>query len=228
MPHLFHFFVIGIVTSSSIVGPKVARWRNKFLIGSVALLMIELCVILRATSPLFSISTNTPSGQRNKWTQIYNHYPDAPASLHVRLVTLRPLAFTVFDVICAALIYLSATNRLFYTATTPAEQAQQLVSISATAMLNSVSRLQAVSVVRNTIARDLELSAVYDAYFQKKRNDEWVWQEEEVVEAVAKVMNDKALQTGSRKSENGSVTIDADEYVEKITAGLEGQQSVFA
>ncbi|KAM5455669.1 hypothetical protein MaudCBS49596_001570 [Microsporum audouinii] len=228
VPHLFHFLVIGIVTSSSIVGPKVARWRNKFLIGSVALLMIELCVILRATSPLFSLSTNTPSGQRNKWTQIYSHYPDAPASLHVRLITLRPLAFTLFDVICAALIYLSATNRLFYTTTTRAEQAQQLVSISATAMLNSVSRLQAVSVVRNTIARDLELSAVYDAYFQKKRNDEWVWREEEVVEAVAKVMNDKALQTGNRKSENGSVIIDADDYVEKITAGLEGQQSVFA
>ncbi|KAK2861383.1 hypothetical protein FQN49_004256 [Arthroderma sp. PD_2] len=227
LPHLFHLLVIGIVTSSAIVGPRIARWRNKFLIGAVALLVVELCVILRATSPLFSIRGGTANAQRNKWTYIYSHYPDAPASLHVQLVTLRPLAFTVFDAICAALIYLSATNRLFYTPPTPAEQAQQLVSMSVTAMLNAMSRLQALSVTRGAIARDPELSAKYDAYHREgeKGGNEWVWQEEEVINAVAKVMNDRALQAGNRRNDEGAVMIDSSEYVDKITAELEGPVS---
>ncbi|KAF3491964.1 uncharacterized protein GIQ15_01481 [Arthroderma uncinatum] len=225
VPHLFHLLVIGAVTSGAIVGPKIARWRNKFLIGSVVLFVLELCVILRATSPLFSLTENTPSAQRNKWTNIYSHYPDAPTSLHVQLVTLRPLAFTVFDAICAALIYLSATDRLFYTPPTPAEQAQQVVSMSAATMMTALTRLQALSVTRGAIARDPELSAKYSAYHcgggGGKGDDEWIWQEEEVINAVAKVMNDRALQSNTRRNEKGVEMLNPSEYVDTITAGLE-------
>ncbi|EFQ98804.1 hypothetical protein MGYG_01820 [Nannizzia gypsea CBS 118893] len=220
VPHLFHFLVIGIATSSSIVGTKIATWRKKFLLGSVVLLVIELCVILRATSPLFSLSKSSASGQRNKWTEIYAQHPDAPASLHVQLSTLRPLAFTIFDAICAALIYLSATNRLFYTLPTPTEQ---LLSASTATMLAAMSKLQTLSVTRSVIARDPELSAKYDAYHcaANKDDDDWVWQQEDVVNAVAKVMNDRALQACSRKSGNGNEVIDTNEYVDKLTDGLE-------
>ncbi|KAG5207076.1 hypothetical protein GTR04_6828 [Trichophyton interdigitale] len=223
VPHLFHFLVIGIATSSSIVGEKTARWRNKFLIGAVALLVIELCVILRATSPLFSRSRNSSDGQRNKWTQLYAQYPDAPTSLHVQLVTLRPLAFAVFDAICAALIYLSATNRLFYSLPTPAEQAQQILSVSTATMLAAMSKLQALSVTRSVIARDPELSAKYDVYHRREGQDgdDWVWREQEVINAVAKVMNDGSVQAGNRKDVNGHEVIDSSEYVDKLTAGLE-------
>ncbi|EZF77535.1 hypothetical protein H105_01275 [Trichophyton soudanense CBS 452.61] len=223
VPHLFHFLVIGIATSSSIVGEKTARWRNKFLVGAVALLVIELCVILRATSPLFSRLRSSSDGQRNKWTQLYAQYPDAPTSLHVQLITLRPLAFTVFDAICAALIYLSATNRLFYTLPTPAEQAQQILTLFTATMLATMSKLQALSVTRSVIARDPELSAKYDAYHrgEGKDGDDWVWQEEGVINAVAKVMNDRALQAGNRTDVKEHEMIDSSEYVDKLTAGLE-------
>ena len=129
----------------------------------------------------------------------------------------------MFDAICAALIYLSATNRLFYTLPTPAEQAQQILTLSTATMLATMSKLQALSVTRSVIARDPELSAKYDAYHrgEGKDGDDWVWQEEGVINAVAKVMNDRALQAGNRTDVKEHEMIDSSEYVDKLTAGLE-------
>ncbi|KAL1965120.1 hypothetical protein VTN77DRAFT_6033 [Rasamsonia byssochlamydoides] len=151
-----------------------------------------------------------------------------PPSLYHNISLLRPLAFTIFDSVCSVLIYLSATNRLFFSPPSQAEQVEQLVSMATAALTGATSKLHAFSVTRNAVVRDKTLKARDDAYWreavvmerteQEPSGSGSIWEEEEVVRAMSRAMNGQARNRGVDMAKLG---ISAGEYVDGITAGLE-------
>lgn len=214
LPHLLHMLLIGLATSAQFGGQEVARWRNKFTIAGLALAAIDLYVAT-TYDPVQSASAAVRAGQ-----------VPPPSSYH-QLTLLRPLALAVFDGACAVLIYLSATNRFFFTPPSQADQVDQMVSASMTSLAGTSSKLHALSVTRNAVVRDKALKERDDAYWQTvvAMNGENagvgsgeasnVWEEEEVVRAMSRAM------AGQGDVDLAALGVNASEYVNGVTGGLE-------
>lgn len=209
-------FLIGLVTSAPFGGREAARWRNKFTIAGLALAAIDLYVVA-TYDPVQSASAAVRAGQV------------PPPSLYNQITLLRPLSLSIFDGICALLIYLSATNRFFFSPPSQADQVDQLVSSSLNALAGTSSKLHALSVTRNAVVRDKVLKDRDDAYWQTvvAMNGENaglgngeasnVWEEEEVVRAMSRAM------AGQGEVDLATLGVNAGEYVNGVTAGLEGR-----
>lgn len=219
VPHLFHLLIVGLVTSAPFAGSEAAQWRNKFTLAGLALAVIDI-YIMAVYDPVVSASAAVRAGQA------------PPPSLYYNMGLLRPLAFAIFDGVCSFLIYLTATNRFFYSPPSQAEQLGQLMSTATTALTAATSKLHAVSVTRNAVVRDKTLKARDDAYWREvvvmegagrgeKRQPSGtgsIWEEEEVVRAMSRAMNGQA---GNRGVDMAKLGTSASEYVDGITAGLE-------
>jgi hypothetical protein len=218
VPHLLHMLILGLVTSAPFAGPEAGRWRSKFTFAGLALAAIDI-YIMATYDPMASASPEVRAGQV------------PPASLYHNVSLLRPLAFMIFDSVCSVLIYLSATNRFFFSPPSQAEQLEQLVSTATAALTGATSKLHALSVTRNTVVRDKSLKARDDAYWREAvamegtGNEEQepsgsgsIWEEEEVVRAMSRAMNGQGRTRGVDMAKLG---VSAGEYVDGITAGLE-------
>lgn len=207
-------FVLGLVTSAPFGGREAARWRNKFTLAGLALAAIDLYVAA-TYDPIQSASLAVRAGQV------------PPSSFYHQIALLRPLALSIFDGICAGLIYLSATNRFFFTPPSQADQVDQLVSTSMNSLAGTSSKLHALSVTRNAVVRDKVLKDQDDAYWQTvvATNGENtgigngeasnVWEEEEVVRAMSRAM------AGQGEVDLATLGVNATEYVNGVTGGLE-------
>lgn len=135
--------------------------------------------------------------------------------------------FAIFDAACAGLIYLSATNRLFYPSVTPAEQAEQMVSAVTGSVAGAASKLHALNVAKNAIVRDEKLKAQDGKYWSALRDMEAssdVWQDEEVVRAVNRAMQNRQQQMEISFSDGSKRSADHAAFVDAITAGLETEK----
>ncbi|EEH33334.2 hypothetical protein PAAG_04384 [Paracoccidioides lutzii Pb01] len=229
-PHLLHSSLPGFITSDPLTGPSASRWRAKFTLSGLSLLLLEtlLVTIYNPTS-----STNTT----NTNPQI------VPPSFHTRLTTARYLSFTLTNALYALIIYLSSTHRFFYIPPTPSEIAEKLVANVSATLAGATAKMHALSVVRNATVRDRALKGRDDAYWtavvemEQVDNDEGggggggggagvsIWEEEEVVRAMTKVMQGRGG-GGVGEGKEGAVDIaqlgmEASAYVEGITEGLE-------
>ncbi|RJE25533.1 hypothetical protein PHISCL_02145 [Aspergillus sclerotialis] len=209
LPHLFHMLVLGLVTSRPFGGQEVARWRNKFAIAGLALAAIDLYTVT-TYDPVQSAQAAVRAGQI------------LPPSLYNQITLIRPLALSIFDGICAGLIYLSATNRFFFTPPSQSEQVDQLVSTSMNSLAGTSSKLHALSVTRNAVVRDKVLKDRDDEYWRTvvAMNGENmgvgnIWEEEEVVRAMSRAM------AGQGDVDLAGLGVNAGEYVNGVTAGLE-------
>lgn len=214
LPHLLHMLLLGFVTSAPFGGREAARWRNKFTIAGLALAAIDLYVV-STYDPVQSASVAVRAGQV------------PPPSLYHSITQLRPLALSIFDGICALLIYLSATNRFFFTPPSQADQVDQLVSASLSSLAETGSKLHALSVTRNAVVRDKALKERDDAYWATvvAMNGENagvgngeasnVWEEEEVVRAMSRAM------AGQGDVDLAALGVNAGQYVNGVTDGLE-------
>jgi hypothetical protein len=212
IPHLVHMVILGVVTSAPLAGREAASWRNKFTLAGLVLAALDLYVVV-SYDPVQSASAAVRAGMT------------PPASLYHRITLLRPLAFAVFDSVCAGLIYVSATQRFFFAPPSQADQVDQLVSAALTSLSGASSKLHATSVARNAVVRDKVLKERDDAYWrtvvagEEDRSGGSIWEEEEVVRAMSRAM---AGQGGVDLAQLG---VNATQYVNGVTAGLESDQT---
>lgn len=126
--------------------------------------------------------------------------------------TFRSLAIALTSALLAALLWASATNRIFTVPPTAAER----MEASLKTLDGARGRLSATAIVRNAVARDEGL----------RRRGEGYWRREGVV--MGEVMGEREVVEGLRGAlESGRVGIgrveeDARRYVEGIMGGLGG------
>ncbi|KAH1269111.1 hypothetical protein KXX33_004676 [Aspergillus fumigatus] len=215
IPHILHMVLVGLVTSAPFAGREAASWRNKFTVAGLALAAIDIYIV-STYDPVLSASAAVRAGMV------------PPSSLYHQTTLLRPLVFAVFDGICALLIYVTATNRFFFTPPSQADQVDQLVSTSLTSLAGASSKLHAVSVTRNAVVRDKVLKDRDDAYWRTvvamgAGNTDGdasvapssIWEEEEVVRAMSRAM------AGQGGVDLAKLGVSAAEYVNGVTAGLD-------
>lgn len=220
-PHLFHLLIIGIVTTASLTGPDASRWRNKFTMAGVVLAAFDTYLVT-TYDPLRNASAAVRAGQL------------PPSSSYAQLSLVRPLAFAVFDGVCALIIYLTATHRFFFRPPSQNEQVEQLVAHATAALSGATSKLHALSVTRNAVVREPVLKARDDEYWrmvvamdgaddasageqqqpQQQQQQGSIWEEPDVVRAMSRAMSGEAV-------DMTRLGTSANEYVNNITSGLE-------
>ncbi|GKZ52817.1 hypothetical protein AnigIFM49718_003469 [Aspergillus niger] len=230
LPHLFHMATIGLITSSVFAGSDASKWRKEFSIMGIAFALLDIYVVMSYDQMAYA-SAAVRAGVA------------VPSSSYYQIGLLRPLLFAIFDGVCALLIWLSATRRFFFTPPSQAEQVEQVVSASLGALSGSTSKLHAVSVARNAVVRDKMLRDRDEAYWRtvvamnvdnpamkagsvvsggENGEEEGgapptsIWEEEEVVRAMSRAM------AGQGGVDLARLGMDAAEYVNGVTAGLEG------
>ncbi|KNG83462.1 hypothetical protein ANOM_007832 [Aspergillus nomiae NRRL 13137] len=215
LPHLFHMVIVGLVTSAPFAGREAAGWRNKFTMAGLALATLDAYIVF-TYDPVQSASAAVRAGI------------SPPSSLYHQITLLRPLAFAIFDGICSFLIYVTATHRFFFTPPSQAEQVDQLVGSSLSALSGATAKLHAVNVARNAVVRDKVLKDRDDAYWQAvvamnadtAKVDSGdpstnIWEEEEVVRAMSRAM------AGEGGVDLAKLGVSAAEYVNGVTADLD-------
>ncbi|GLI78627.1 hypothetical protein PoHVEF18_006947 [Penicillium ochrochloron] len=226
LPHLVHLLILGVATSAPFAGREAARWRTKFTLAGLALAALDIYIVARYDA-ITSASPAVRAGQV------------PPIGLYNLISLLRPLAFTVCDVTCAIIIYLSSTNRFFFKPPSQADQVDQAVSAALTMLTGANSKLHAASVTRNAVVRDKALKTRDDVYWQAmvavenptrgsggaghgqiegvERVDvvNNIWEEEEVARAMSRAM---AGQGGVDLAQLG---MNANEFVRGVTEGLD-------
>lgn len=216
LPHLFNMMIVGLVTSASFAGREAAGWRNKFTMAGLALAALDIYIVITYDPVQYA-----PAAVRAGVTP--------PSSLYHQISVLRPLTFAILDSVFAGLIYVTATNRLFFMPPTQAEQVEQLVDASLPAVVQASSKLHALSVTRNAVVRDRTLKERDDAYWRTVvsttgentgvgNGDTSVWEEEEVVRAMSRAM------AGQGDVDLAKVGVNANEYVNGVTAILDESQ----
>ncbi|TQB71059.1 hypothetical protein MPDQ_007822 [Monascus purpureus] len=213
LPHLFHLLILGLVTSAPFAGQEAARWRTKFTVAGLVVAAVDFYIAVRY-DPVQSAPVAVRAGQL------------PPSSLYNQVALLRPLAFAIFDCVCAALIYMSATNRLsFSPPTLQREQVDQLIAATTSSLRDTSAKLHALNVTRNAVVRDKALKDRDDVYWRavvsadgdpaKIMAPASVWDEEDVVRAISRVM------AGHGGVDLEKLNSTVGDYVNGVTAGLE-------
>ncbi|KAL4957908.1 hypothetical protein BDW69DRAFT_155255 [Aspergillus filifer] len=211
IPHLVHMAVVGIATSASFAGREAARWRVKFTIAGLLLAAVDTYVVF-----MYDPVKSGPEAVRDGI--------EVPAALFARMAVGRPLALAVFDAVLAGFIYVSATNRWFFSPPSQADEVDRVVSASLAALTGASTKLHAASVTRNAVVRDRVLKERDDAYWQTvvangegdgSGTPSGIWEEEEVVRAISRAM------AGQGGVDLAKLGVSAAEYVNGATAGLE-------
>ncbi|KAL1977965.1 hypothetical protein VTN31DRAFT_824 [Thermomyces dupontii] len=216
LPHLLHLSLLGLVTSAPFAGVEAGKWRRWFTTSAMVLAAIDIYVMC----------TFDPVAKASPLV-LANQIP--PPSLFHNMSFLRPLSFAVFDAVCAALIYLSATGRFFFSPPSPAEQVDEAVGAGITALSNALKKLHGLSVTRNAVVRDNTLKARDDIYWRTvvamessdpsvPKAGSSIWEEEEVARAISRVMQGRGRNGGLDLTQ---LRNNAGEFVDNLTAGLE-------
>ncbi|KAJ5683248.1 hypothetical protein N7462_006413 [Penicillium macrosclerotiorum] len=222
LPHLGHLLILGTATSSEIAGRECARWRIQFILAGMALMALDLCVVI-------SYDAVSPPAVRDGLVP--------PMSLYDRLTRARWLVFMLCDAICAAIIYLSSTNRLFYKPPPPLEQLDQGMRAVLARSISINEKLQVASVTRNAVLRDRQLKARDDLYWQTvaamenptRRGDVGaeihatggydmtnnIWEDEEVARAISQAI------AGEGSINTAQLGLKARQFVRGVTEGLD-------
>ncbi|KAI1149171.1 CHD5-like protein-domain-containing protein [Nemania diffusa] len=183
-PHLLNLIALSLATSGAVAGPEAARWRRTAAMASAVVAGLDA----------WSVST-------------YNYGANARAARLVDLEmffwtarALRLAALGLLDLGVAALIYVSATNRLF---AAPPDAAARVDAVTRQ-LLATKSRLSAVGIVKNTSLRDEDLRARTAAYWMHEGHlMREVMEDREVIEGVNDALSNRInIQDISRDAEN--------------------------
>lgn len=208
LPHLFNFGVLGLVTSTTIVGPETSRWRFYVLLGSLLLAAFDAYYVI-TQDPI--IDLNMPG----------------PAGLFWVLAALRPITLCVYDIFVAFVVYASATNR-FLLFSGPSkdpkiihQQINDFINKSGMAMSSAATKMRATNLARNSVVRNADLKQSDDRYWQGVADHEGpqdlrsgVFEDEDVQAALA-----SAYGSGSVNVEK--IRKEADAFVKGVTQVLD-------
>lgn len=212
LPHLAHLMLLGIATSAPLAGRDSARWRMKFTLAGLALAAIDI-YIMASYDAINGAPLSVRAGQK------------PPTSLYNNITLLRPLAIVVCDILCAAVIWLSATHRFFFKPPSSEDQIDTAVQMAIQSLTGATTKLHASSVTRNAVVRDKALKSRDDLYWQTMAASEGptgtggeilnnIWEEEEVARAMSRAM---AGQGGIDLAQLG---VNANDFVRGVTEGL--------
>ncbi|GAW25381.1 hypothetical protein SAMD00023353_0502320 [Rosellinia necatrix] len=188
-PHLLNLVVLSAATSAALAGREAAVWRRSAAVASVVVAGLDV----------WAVST-------------YNHGANARATrladLEMFFWTARVLRFAalaVLDLGTAALVYVSATNRLFALPPDPAARVEAITR----QLLATKSRLNAVGIVKNTNLRDTDLRTRISAYWTHEgRLMHDVMEDREVVEGVNDALSNRInINDISRDAENYALNV---------------------
>lgn len=139
VPHCLHYLVLGLATSQHMSGDQASRWRFTFVSGAFLIPLMELSYFVARKSD-FTI-----------------HPEFTPFSLNDRIKTIRLITITLYDGLCAGILYLSATNRFFYQVPSDAERLDEFLSELCTSVENMRAKLRVLLLGRSTIVREKPL-----------------------------------------------------------------------
>ncbi|KAL3480039.1 hypothetical protein BJX99DRAFT_254924 [Aspergillus californicus] len=202
VPHLFHLAIVGIATSSTFAGREASMWRNRFTIASLFLAAVDTYIVFMY-DPIKSGSAAVRDGV------------EVPSAVFQRMAILRPLVLAVFDVVLAGFIYVSATNRWFFTPPSQADEVDRIVAASLASLSGASSKLHATSVTRNAVVRDKVLKDRDDEYWRTVVAMGGEGEEEEVVRAMSRAL------AGQGGVDLARLAVNAAEYVNGVTGGLD-------
>ncbi|KAI2642083.1 hypothetical protein GGS21DRAFT_486940 [Xylaria nigripes] len=188
-PHLLNLIILSLATSAVVAGNEAASWRRHAAITGAVVAGLDI----------WSVST-------------YNYSANARMTRLVDLEmyfwasrTLRYVVLGIVNLSIAALIYVSATNRLFAAPPVPASRVESVVR----QLLATKSRLSAVGIVKNTSLRDEDLRSHTTAYWlHEGRLMREVMEEREVVEGINDALTHRInIQEISRDAENYALSM---------------------
>ncbi|KAI1825678.1 hypothetical protein F4861DRAFT_160920 [Xylaria intraflava] len=188
-PHLLNLVVVSLATSAPVAGNDASGWRRNAAVASAVVAGLDI----------WSVS-------------VYNYGANARATRLVDLEmyfwssrALRHVVLGLLNAGIAALIYVSATKRLFATPLDPASRIETAVR----QLLATKSRLSAVGIVKNTSLRDEDLRERTSAYWTHEgRLMREVMEEREVVEGINDALANRInIQDISRDAEHYSLNV---------------------
>ncbi|RDL37805.1 Uncharacterized protein BP5553_05238 [Venustampulla echinocandica] len=196
-PHLFNICVLALVTSGLFTGKDGGLWRMSATLAGGAAILLDVWI------------TATYSYQENaRATRLEDLHP-----FFWRMRVYRFIGLAFIDGLLGWLLYLSSTNRAFIIPATPGERIE-----SSTKLLDNVrSKMNAMSILRNTVNRDKEL--------RERSREYWVMEgdlmgelmeEREVVEGVNNALENRI--------DIRTISADAETYAENVLAPLRAMQ----
>lgn len=175
LPHLWNAVLVGIATSGSITGPAGHQWRALATYTAVALAAVDF----------YSLA---------QWDHVAGN-EKAKILSEVSFFfwtsrTYRYLALATLNLVLAALLYVSTTNRMFVVAPTLSERIDQL-----TGALGGVNmKVRSANVLKNTVARDGELRALDAAYWAHEGQVvQEAMESEEVVQSMRDAVENRRI-----------------------------------
>jgi hypothetical protein len=192
IPHVANLVAIAIATSPSLSGKYGNRWRASATVVAFLICVVELYYV---------VTFNHVTNAANKRSEITFFFWTERLCRLIALATL--------DGALAWVIFLSSTNRAFVQMPSSAERVETVYR----SLASVKSKLNAVTIVKNTSARDADLRARSQDYWsQEVRLMDDVMEDKEVLEGV----ND-AL---SNRIDIDAITKDAASYAETISQTL--------
>lgn len=188
-PHLVNLILLSVATSNILTGTHGNKWRTSAVISSAITCALDVYMV-----------------------SSYRHQANARA---LKLVDMdhffwnmrvyRWVALSLLNSVFAMLLYLSSTNRAFASPPNPAERVESVSK----QILATKSRLNATTIVKNTILRDEELRGLMQAFW---RHEGQIMREAMEDREVIDGVND-ALQN---RLNIQAITKDADNYAKGI------------
>lgn len=172
--HLANAVIVGIATSEPLAGAAGVQWRGVATWAAVTLLAVDA----------YLLASWDPAG--NEGARVLRDV----SFLHWTMRLGRLLAFAVLDAALAAMLFLSATRRMFVVPPTVSERID-----AATAAVAAVHmRVRSANVLKNTIARDPELRAVDAAHWaEETATMQEAMESEEVVSSMRDALDNGRL-----------------------------------
>lgn len=185
IPHLFNLVVLAIATSGLFTGKSGARWRNSATIAAAAIAILDI----------YSVGSYAykDNARATRLEEIDTFY--------WKMRAFRCLTLATLDGVLGLVLYLSSTNRFFVTPPSTAER----IELATRLVESTRSKMSAVGVLRNTVARDEEL--------REKSTGYWVREGQVMGEIMAEREVVAGIQNALENRINMSnITADAEAY----------------
>lgn len=198
LPHLIHISSLGLSTSSAIADRLGNRWRVFAASLGLALPVVECYLI--AT---YDWKANARRPRPEDYVDFFS-----------RMRVYRGISIALADIMMAALLWLSSTNRMFVIPISGPERMETAMRI----LEGARGKLNAVGVLRNVGVRDEGL----------RRKTEMYWKREGAI--MGEVMDDRDVVDGVRAALGSRIQVqrveeEARQYAEGMTSWPQVQQA---
>ena len=148
VPHLANLAALGIATSAAVAGKEGSRWRMQATLAAFVFAAIEVY--------LFYSYDHTRNARVTRSADLTNFF--------WLMRTVRFMGIAALQATFAALLWVSATNRLFVTPYLAGERLDRVSQILQVA----TGKAAGAGLIANAVARDAELRRQHERYWQRE------------------------------------------------------------